>query len=121
MSNAEVIALIDEVLVLPISISTKNDLRSFRLQVQAGTIAEDDRNYVITLCQRFQQGKGEPSVLRERAGQEAEDRRAANGPATLLATLGILGFVIAAKNDAGEGMVLMPIIIALATHHQAYQ
>src|SRR5262249_43794688 len=33
------------------------------MQVQAGTIAEDDRNYIIKLCQRLQQGKGEPSVL----------------------------------------------------------
>jgi hypothetical protein len=63
MSNAEVIALIDAVLALPVSDLTKNDLRSFRLQVQAGTIAEDDRNYVIKLSQRLWQGKGEPSVL----------------------------------------------------------
>jgi hypothetical protein len=63
MSNAEIIALIDGVLALPVSDPTKNDLRSFRLQVQAGTMAEDDRNYIIKLCQRLQQGKGEPSVL----------------------------------------------------------
>jgi hypothetical protein len=63
MSNAEVIALIDAVLALPVSDLTKNDLHSFRMQVEAGTIAEDDRNYIIKLCQRLQQGKGEPSVL----------------------------------------------------------
>jgi hypothetical protein len=39
---------------------------------------------------------------------------AANGLAALLATLGVLGFVIALKNNAGEGMILMPIMIALA-------
>jgi hypothetical protein len=66
MSNAEVIALIDTVLALPVSDLTKNDLRSFRSQVQAGTIAEHDRNYIIKLCQRLLQGKGEPSVLRVR-------------------------------------------------------
>jgi hypothetical protein len=79
MSNAEVIALIDAVLSLPVSDPTKSDLRSFRLQVQAGTIVEDDRNYIIKLCQRLQQGKGEPSVLSgaddKRAREEAEDRR----------------------------------------------
>jgi hypothetical protein len=79
MSNAEVIALIDAVLALPVSDSTKNELRSFRLQVQAGTIAEDDRNYVIKLCQRLWQNEGEPSVLSgvddKRAREEAEDRR----------------------------------------------
>jgi hypothetical protein len=79
MSNAEIIALIDAVLALPVSDPTKNDLRSFRLQVQAGTIAEDDRNYIIRLCQRLQQGEGEPSVLSraddERAREETENRR----------------------------------------------
>jgi hypothetical protein len=79
MSNAEVIALIDTVLALPVSDLTKNDLRSFRSQVQAGTIAEHDRNYIIKLCQRLLQGKGEPSVLSEVddnwAREEAENRR----------------------------------------------
>jgi hypothetical protein len=67
-SNAEIIALIDAVLPLPVSGSTKNDLRSFRAQVQAGTIADDDRIYVIKLCKRLQQSQDEsykPSVLRK--------------------------------------------------------
>jgi hypothetical protein len=79
MSNAEVIALIDAVLARSVSDLTKSDLRSFRLQMQAGTIAEDDRNYIIKLCQRLQQGKGETSVLRgvddNWVREEAENRR----------------------------------------------
>ena len=64
MSNAEIMALIDAVLALPVSDSTKNDLQSFRRQVQAGTIAEDDRNYTINFCRRFQGAKDEiPQAL----------------------------------------------------------
>jgi hypothetical protein len=76
MSNAEIIALIDAVLALPVSDTTKNDLRSFRTQVQAGTIAEDDRNYIINLCKRLQTPKKEsysPSDLNaETRAREAE-------------------------------------------------
>jgi hypothetical protein len=39
---------------------------------------------------------------------------AANGLAALMATLGALGFVIALINNAGEGMILAPMMIALA-------
>jgi hypothetical protein len=38
----------------------------------------------------------------------------ANGLAALLALLGVIGFVIALVNKAGDGMILMPIMIALA-------
>jgi hypothetical protein len=81
MSNAEIITLIDAMLAGPVSNSTKKNLRSFRAQVQAGTIAEDDRNYIINLCKRLQPGKDEsrqPSVRSEkddeRAREDAEAR-----------------------------------------------
>ena len=39
---------------------------------------------------------------------------AANGMAALMATLGTIGFLIALLNSAGEGMILSPMLIALA-------
>ena len=38
----------------------------------------------------------------------------ANGLAVLMAALGALGFMVALINNAGEGMILAPILIALA-------
>jgi hypothetical protein len=82
MSTAEVIALIDAVLARPVSDGVRNVLRPFRAQIQAGTIADDDRNYVINFCGRLQRAKDEtrnPSVTGEaddkRAPEDAEDRR----------------------------------------------
>ena len=82
MSNAEIIALIDAVLALPVSDSTKDDLHSFRFQVEGGTITDNDRNYIIELCKRLQRGRDEsykPSALSgpddERAREDAEARR----------------------------------------------
>jgi hypothetical protein len=83
MSNAEIIALIDAVLALPVSDTTKNDLRSFRTQVQAGTIAEDDRNYIINLCKRLQTPKKEsyspPDLNAETRAREAEIKAREDG------------------------------------------
>jgi hypothetical protein len=53
----------------------QKDLRSFRSQVQAGTMANDDRNYIINLCQRLQQlqprrslsGFGDSPAIRQRS------------------------------------------------------
>lgn len=42
MSNAEIIALMEAILALPVSNSTNNDLRSFRLQVEAGAIPDNE-------------------------------------------------------------------------------
>ena len=38
----------------------------------------------------------------------------ANGIAVLLASLGAIGFAIALINNAAEGMILTPILVALA-------
>jgi hypothetical protein len=52
-SKEKLIALVDSVSVLPISHGTLDNLRTYRAQIQSGTIQTDDQNYVIALCQRL--------------------------------------------------------------------
>jgi hypothetical protein len=82
MSNAEIITLIDTILALPISDSTKDELNALRSQVKTRTIAGDERNYIINLCKRLRQGEDEskkPSPLcgadEDRGRENAEARR----------------------------------------------
>src|SRR5215204_3738110 len=51
--NAQLIALIDAAVALPVSSSTLSDLRDYRRQIETMVIEEDDRKYVHDLCTRL--------------------------------------------------------------------
>jgi hypothetical protein len=51
--NDEIIGVIDAMLTWPVSGSTKENLRSFKAQAEAGTLQNDDRKYVIALGKRL--------------------------------------------------------------------
>src|SRR5262249_22672310 len=51
--GGQIVSLIDEVLALPVALSTISELKTYRLQDQSGTLEDDDRNYVIALCKRL--------------------------------------------------------------------
>ena len=57
MSIKDVTAQIDAAAVLPISDSTKDDLRSYKFQIESGTIAAEDLRYVVSLCARLLRSK----------------------------------------------------------------
>ena len=48
--DGELVSLIDTALGLPISESTLADLGAYKEQIQSGSIEDDDRKYVVALC-----------------------------------------------------------------------
>jgi hypothetical protein len=51
--DEEVIDLIDAALAKPTLATTRSELLSFRTQLRAGVLENDDRRYVVALCKRM--------------------------------------------------------------------